>query len=416
MNKTSNPTLNSKVLDIYHGMDTPNYLEPEIRVAPAFEGASVLGTGAVFGNKYSTEEMRQAFHNQRELQGDTTYDKAFVDRLFSKLHFDSHSVYHSKENLFRRMSRSEYIKYRREGLTDLAERACRKALEDWGGNPKDITHLYFGTMTGAMDSPTIDQALVKRLGLNLDVRRTNIEGMGCYTGFRLLNLAEEAAFGRPKTRILVIEAELRSLIGNSLPDEMTRSDIVSAALFRDAASASVVGSAPRRNETVAYNILGGTSRIVENTEHLVKYYEEDGGVIRLHLSRDLPDAIEKVEADFVNSLLNDAKEKYSKITIPSLDQFDIACHTGGPRILQKVGRGLGIDDKEHMKASWAIMKANGNLSGASNMAVLDKQNKLGGRNWVVCLSMGPGISLEGLVLRRPEISLKRQNSKTAVAA
>jgi predicted naringenin-chalcone synthase len=265
-----------------------------------------------------------------------------------------------------------------------------------------------------MDSPTIDQALTKRLGLNLDVKRTNIEGMGCLTGYRLLNLAGESTFARPKARILVVEAELRSLIGNSLPAEPTRSDIISAALFRDAASACVVGSTPRRYEQVAYNILGGMSRIVENSTHLVNYYEEDGGSIRLHLSRDLPDAIEKVEMDFVTRLMDEATENYNKIKLPPLEQFDIACHTGGPRILENVGRGLGLDGKDHLAASWQIMKSNGNLSGASNMAVLDAQNKLGGRDWVVCLSMGPGIALEGLLLCRPsrhDVMLSHQGSR-----
>ena len=70
-----------------------------------------------------------------------------------------------------------------------------------------------GTMTGAMDSPTIDIALTRRLGLNPDVKRTNIEGMGCLTGFKLLNLSTDVAISSPDDRVLVIEADLRSLIG-----------------------------------------------------------------------------------------------------------------------------------------------------------------------------------------------------------
>ena len=38
-----------------------------------FEGSSILGTGAAFGNKYSSEEMVGAFHKQRALEGDTTW-------------------------------------------------------------------------------------------------------------------------------------------------------------------------------------------------------------------------------------------------------------------------------------------------------------------------------------------------------
>jgi predicted naringenin-chalcone synthase len=173
----------------------------------------VLGTGAAFGNHYTTEEMRDAFHKQRALEGDTDYEKEFADKVFSKLQYDAHSVQLPKEDLFRRFTRSEYIEHRRTNLLDLAERACRKALEDWGSNPQEITHLYWGTMTGAMDSPTLDIALAERLQLNLDVKRTSIEGMGCLTGYRLLNLAAEAAAKNAYYRVLVIEGDLRSAIG-----------------------------------------------------------------------------------------------------------------------------------------------------------------------------------------------------------
>ncbi len=53
------------------------------------------------------------------------------------------------------------MKLRRTHLVDLAERACVAALERWGGDRRDVTHLLWGTMTGAMDSPTIDIQLAK---------------------------------------------------------------------------------------------------------------------------------------------------------------------------------------------------------------------------------------------------------------
>ncbi|CAE8697095.1 unnamed protein product [Polarella glacialis] len=48
------------------------------------------------------------------------------------------------------------------------------------------------------------------------------------------------------------------------------------------------------------------------------------------------------------------------------------------------------------------MKAHGNLSGASNLSVLDYQNRVveNGRQWVLCLAMGPGVCIEGLLLQR----------------
>jgi predicted naringenin-chalcone synthase len=68
-------------------------------------------------------------------------------------------------------------------------------------------------MTGAMDSPTIDILLAKRLGLNMDVQRTSIEGMGCLTGFRLTNIGRQAAESCKDFRVLVVAADIRSAIG-----------------------------------------------------------------------------------------------------------------------------------------------------------------------------------------------------------
>ena len=113
-----------------------------------FEGSSILGTGAAFGNKYSSKKWSARFISNVPLRAiPHGYDK-FVDRVFSKLQYDSNSVQLPKEDLFRRFNRSEYIQHRREALTDLAERAARKALADWGGNPQDVTHLFWGKRGG----------------------------------------------------------------------------------------------------------------------------------------------------------------------------------------------------------------------------------------------------------------------------
>lgn len=80
---------------------------------------------------------------------------------------------------------------------------------------------------------------------------------------------------------------------------------------------------------------------------------------------------------------------------------DVLCHTGGPRVLKEVAKSIDADETR-LAASWAVMKAHGNLSGASNLAVLHEHNKncKAETDWCLCLSMGPGVCLEGVVLRR----------------
>jgi len=298
------------------------------------------------------------------------------------------------------MKRCEYLEHRMTALFDMACRAAEEALKMWGGDRSTITHFYWGTMTGAMHSPTLDIKMTKHLGLSLDVSRTSIEGMGCLTGYRCLNLARETALGNPDARILVVEGDLRSAIGNMLPAKASRVDIVSASLFRDAASSAVVsGTSLRAGEKKYYHMIDGMSRIVPESGHFVDYRELDDGGIRLHLDKGLPSAVGKAEPDFAKTLIERGRKK--GFDVPELHTMDIACHTGGPRVLKEVAEASGVGD-EALASSYAVMTQHGNLSGASNMAVLDHHNRSTEEvdQWVLCISMGPGVCIEGILCRR----------------
>ncbi len=69
-------------------------------------------------------------------------------------------------------------------LYDLATRAGEAALQQWGGDRRDITHVVWGTMTGTIHAPSMDVLLVPALGLSHKVKRLSVESMGCLTGFR----------------------------------------------------------------------------------------------------------------------------------------------------------------------------------------------------------------------------------------
>ena len=381
-----------------------------------------LSTASAYGHHYETEELLTALIQNRK--NDPTFDVNFATRVFTKCGYKKNSIALSDPtDLFRRFTRSEYLEHRQKNLIDLAERAGNKALNGWSRPRNEITHLLWGTMTGAMHSPSIDVKLVGSLGLSQDVSRTSIEGMGCLTGFRLLNMAREIARGDPNARILVLSADLRSALGNSMPNNAAREDIVSVALFRDAASACVVGGMDylRNGEQPLNEIITGLSRVIDASHEAVDYFEDDEGAIRLHLSRELPLMIAKHDMSFVNFLLDRGRmDGFDKIPQlidlqSSKSNFDILCHTGGPKVLREVQKSLGVE-KEDMLWSWDVMESHGNLSGASNLAVLDWYNKSQKSKdwnqkrsqWAICLSMGPGPCLEGVLLK----SLDEEGSKS----
>lgn len=395
---TAGPTL---LTSLFSNLDQT--LGPQKMLKQRQREALIVGTGSAFGNHYTTEQMKSFFMKQRLAAGDTECDFDFAFRVMDACGFDYHSVCLSEQDVFRRMSRSEYLEHRMTNLLDMAARAAQKAIDMWGGNPAELTHLYWGTMTGAMHSPTIDIRLVDKLGLSKDIKRVSIEGMGCLTGYRLLNLGREAALADPSAKILCLEGDLRSAIGNSLPDKATKADIVATSLFRDAASAAIVSGANLGTfETVYYDMMNSRSRIVPDSSHLVDYRELDDGAIRLHLDKSLPDAVGEALPDFVKAMIDDTRARGSDC--PEVVDMDIASHTGGPRIVQEVAGSLGVSESA-LESTCAVMRQHGNLSGASNMSVLDHHNRTSesaevDNKWVLCVSMGPGVCIEGALLRR----------------
>ena len=204
-----------------------------------------------------------------------------------------------------------------------------------------------------------------------------------------------------------------------MPDNPSREDIVAVSLFRDAASAVVVGGSGGVEDDIrqecqpCYEIVTGASQIVQDTHHLVDYFETNDGAIRLHLDKHLPEHIGKAEPDFVAHLLKKGRQESNEMIPCSVLDMDVLCHTGGPRVLKEVGSSLGVS-RQNMLSSWEVMNNNGNLSGASNLCVLNHHNELRATNqghelsksgWAVALSMGPGVCLEGVLLRDLRVEL-----------
>lgn len=232
--------------------------------------------------------------------------------------------------------------------------------------------------------------------------------MGCLTGFRLLNIARQIAEADPNARILVLTADLRSALGNSLPKKCSRKDIVSIALFTDSASAAIVGGSSNLQtyEQPTYQMISGLSRVLGDDHTAVNYFEDDDGSIRLHLAKNLPDLIACHDEDFVHTLLEKSHRR-TNLKIPPLssEHFDVLCHTGGPRVLREVQQSLHLE-RSDFSWSWDVMQSHGNLSGASNLCVLDHHNRhiavANGKprsSWAICLSMGPGPCLESVLLK-----------------
>ena len=157
--------------------------------------------------------MCEALERHYKFDDDTL---PFMRRVFAATKFESVACASTPEELGKRMTRTEYVEYIKRNLKEMGARSARQALEQWGGNKADITHIVWGTMTQSIHAPTMDIELCMELGLEASVQRLNIEGMGCLTGYRCLGLARAISESNPDARVLVVVSDIRSALMNQV--------------------------------------------------------------------------------------------------------------------------------------------------------------------------------------------------------
>ncbi|KRD35281.1 stilbene synthase [Oerskovia sp. Root918] len=309
--------------------------------------------------------------------------------------------------------------------TDLAEEACRTALDAAGIDPGEVDFLLFTSVTG-IAAPSIDAQLVTRLGLRTDVKRLPSFGLGCVAGAAGIARVHDYLAGHPQDVALLVSVELCSLTLQHGDDSMA--NLVSTGLFGDGAAAVVmVGDAhpagrpptlpdgatrdPGARGTRATRATGAgampqgvevvdtRSRLYpETADHLGWTIRDSGfGIV---LSAGLPEVIAAHLAGDVKSLLVE-----HDLTTEDVGTWVV--HAGGPRILDVVRDSLGLDEAD-LRHSRESLAAVGNLSSSSVLhvlaATLDAQRDDapgdGAGQHGVLMAFGPGVSAELVLLRR----------------
>ncbi|MBA3603972.1 MAG: type III polyketide synthase [Parachlamydiaceae bacterium] len=267
-----------------------------------------------------------------------------------------------------------------------AHTAALKAIELWGGSPSEITHVISVSCTGVM-APGIEFQLIESLNLNRTVFRLGINFMGCFGAFKGLQAANAFAKECPSHRILLVCTELCSL---HFQTDLTQDILLANTLFSDGIAATVVGSDPRPYEKPLFSIVAQKSLAIDNSLDKMSWEAGDHGFF-MKLSSFVPAHIKKHIEKLVSPLLENNT---------SIDECDWAVHPGGKSIIQAIERALKLDQKQ-TAAAWETLWNYGNMSSATFLFVLDniircKTDKL----WTAGLGFGPGLSLEGILLRK----------------
>lgn len=277
--------------------------------------------------------------------------------------------------------------------TTLAEQAVARALDRAGLSPQDVDLLMLTSVTG-IGAPSLDVALVSRLGMRPDVVRLPTFGFGCAGGAAGLGRLHDHLVGHPDQVAVLVSVELCSLTLQQGDD--SAANLVASGLFGDGAAAVVMAG-----DDVPLGAPGG-ARTVAASSHLVPGsvdalgWDIGASGFRIVLAAGLPHVIEATLADPVSRLLD-------RHDLKIRDVASWVVHAGGPRILDAVREALDLDDAE-LDLSREVLAETGNLSSASVLHVLERSlsRPAPPGSAAVLMAFGPGVSIDLVLLRRSE--------------
>ncbi len=272
--------------------------------------------------------------------------------------------------------------YQQHGLP-LAARAARAALADAGVAAGSITHLVTVSCSGFV-APGVDIGLVDELGMRRDVERTHVGFMGCHGGLNGLRVARAFAEADPAARVLVCAVELCSIHYQYGGDA---GQVVANALFADGAAAAVVGT--DSGEDHWRLAATGTMLMPDSLEEMGWRIGDHG--FEMTLSTRVPELIGAHLRPWLEQWLGGAGLRPE-------DVASWAIHPGGPRILDGVERSLGLDG-EALAVSRAVLAEYGNMSSPTVLFILERLLRAGAPLPCVALAFGPGLVVEGVLLR-----------------
>ncbi|MGR3875786.1 PhlD (plasmid) [Streptomyces graminifolii] len=266
---------------------------------------------------------------------------------------------------------------------DLAETAAHRALDVAGLDPGDIDAIITSHTT-SWSVPNLDVHLIERLGLRPTVSRMPLATLACSGGAHALVRALQYTQARFGARVLVVVAETLSTIYHQ--SEQTPQSMIYRTLFGDSAAATVVTGLHEFNETDVngYVINDGFELAMPNSRD--RYW---GAIDEAGLHFDSTRAAASAAADalpYVTDWLDDRSVDWA------------AVHPGGPRIIDDVIGGLGLDADKDGRHSHDSLAENGNLGGAAVLDVLrrtyDDPPAPGAPGALV--AFGPGFTVAGV--------------------
>jgi predicted naringenin-chalcone synthase len=276
-----------------------------------------------------------------------------------------------------------------EAVVDVASRSVSQAID--GFDRRRIGSFVMACSTGYVN-PGPDLLLAKQLELRSDLRRTFIGHMGCYAALNVIKVAMDSMAARPDELVICNCTELSSahVRDTPMPDEDPMESLITQALFGDASVTMLMGSAPDG---------AGIQFLRTHTEQLYDQHQMMSLNIGnqsfwMTLAAGVPAALQANIEEFLVKLLQ-------PLGLSASDVSHWGIHPGGPKILRVLGKQLALQPAQ-LRASWDVLANAGNCASATVLLVLEnilRVDKPRRGEYGVLLTFGPGLTIEGAVIR-----------------
>ncbi|SHM93112.1 type III polyketide synthase [Polaribacter sp. KT 15] len=319
------------------------------------------------------------------MQDQETRFQRKVIKLFEGAGVDKRYSIMDPEEVFTATSFEEKNDIYTREVVQLAEKSLKKSLNKANLKPTDIDYIITVSCTGIM-IPSVDAYLINSLEMKQDIVRLPVTEMGCAAGVSGIIYAKNFLKANPNKRAAVIAVEAPTATFQLEDYSMT--NIVSAAIFGDGASAVVLSS---YQEDKGPKIIDEAMYHFYNATKMMGFKLVNTG-LQMILDKEVPQTI----SDHFPAIIHPFLEK-NNLKIDDIDH--LIFHPGGKKIVQTVEALFGVLGK-NIDDTKEVLRLYGNMSSATVLYVLERfmdRNPAKGERGIM-LSFGPGFSAQRILL------------------
>ena len=315
---------------------------------------------------------------------DTRFQRKVI-KLFEGAAVDKRYSIMNPEEVFTATSFEEKNNIYAREVIQLAEQSLQKSLDKANLKPTDIDYIITVSCTGIM-IPSVDAYLINSLGMKQDIVRLPVTEMGCAAGVSGIIYAKNFLKANPNKRAAVVAVEAPTATFQL--DDYSMTNIVSAAIFGDGASAVILSSyeedkGPEIVDEAMYHFYDATNMMGFNLVN---------SGLQMILDKEVPKKI----SDHFPAIIHPFLEK-NNLTIDDINH--LIFHPGGKKIVQTVEELFGVLGK-NIDDTKEVLRLYGNMSSATVLYVLERfmdRNPAKGERGIM-LSFGPGFSAQRILL------------------